>query len=130
LGAFATKIKLGFLVGIYGKNGRTELTIIKDIRNAFAHRLDIEGFGAETMRDKAMSLTFGERYTIDLQQGQEGSPPKPDPSSPIGDWPWWFGIKNKEETLKSPRQRFLMSVSAMTYGLSLPHHVAMPRPHF
>jgi hypothetical protein len=126
-GAFATKINLGFLVGIYGQNGIKELTIIKNIRNAFAHRLDIDSFGNQTIRDKALSLTFGQRYTIDAQQQ---SKPSPDPSLPIGDWPWWFSISNKNETLESPRQRFLVSVGAMTYGLSLPHQVVMPQPHF
>jgi hypothetical protein len=126
-GAFATKINLGFLVGIYGQTGRKELTIIKNIRNAFAHRLDIDGFDDIAIRDKVLNLTFGDRYAIDVQQQ---APPNPDPSLPIGDWPWWFSVKNKGEALKSLRQRFLMSVSAMTYGLSLPHQVAMPQPHF
>lgn len=127
LGAFAAKISLGFLVGIYGQDGRKELTIIKNIRNAFAHRLDIDGFDDVAIRDKVLNLTFGDRYAIDVQQRP---PPNRDHSLPIGDWPWWFSVMNKDEALKSPRQRFLMSVSAMTYGLSLPHQVAMPQPHF
>jgi hypothetical protein len=126
-GAFATKINLGFLVGIYGQNGRKELTIIKNIRNAFAHRLDIDGFDDMAIRDEVLNLTFGDRYAIDVKQQP---PQNRDPSLPIGDWPWWFSVMNKDEALKSPRQRFLMSVSAMTYGLSLPHQVAMPQPHF
>jgi hypothetical protein len=126
-GAFATKINLGFLVGIYGQSGMKELKIIKDIRNAFAHKLDIEGFDDISIRDKARNLTFGDLYAMDVQQHPF---PSRDHSSPIGDWPWWFSVMNKEEALKSPRQRFLMSVSAMTYGLSLPHEVAMPQPQF
>jgi hypothetical protein len=126
-GAFATKISLGFLVGIYGNAGRTELSIIKDIRNAFAHRLDIEGFGTQTISDKVKNLTFGKRYVLDVKE-----PPSriADPSLPVGDWPYWFGVANKPAALKVPRERFLMSVGALTYGLSIPHRVAMPRPHF
>jgi hypothetical protein len=39
LGAFATKIKLGFLIRLYGRQVFNELTAIKDIRNQFAHIL-------------------------------------------------------------------------------------------
>ena len=36
-GSFAAKIKLGRAIAIYGENLETRLTLIKDIRNAFAH---------------------------------------------------------------------------------------------
>ena len=128
LGSFATKIELGYLVGIYGEKGLRELSIIKDIRNAFAHRLDIDGFETATIRDRVMNLSFGERYTLDLSKPIEEK--RGDPSRPFGEWPWWFSIQNKDEMLKSPRERFLASVGALTYALSVPLHSAMPRPEF
>jgi len=115
LGSFATKIELGYLVGIYGEKG-------------LPHRLDIDGFETATIRDRVMNLSFGERYTLDLSKPIEEK--RGDPSRPFGEWPWWFSIQNKDEMLKSPRERFLASVGALTYALSVPLHSAMPRPEF
>jgi hypothetical protein len=74
-----------------------------------------------------MNLTFGERYVLDIKD-----PPRPisEPSLPVGDWPFWFSVANKSAALKAPRERFLMSVARLTYGLGVPHRVAMPLPHF
>ena len=44
LGAFASKINLGFLLRFYGKKAHRELNFIKDIRNRFAHQLGAISF--------------------------------------------------------------------------------------
>jgi hypothetical protein len=37
LGTFSAKIKIGFALGVYGPETRTDLDTIREIRNAFAH---------------------------------------------------------------------------------------------
>jgi len=83
LGAFATKIHLGFLTGIYGAGGHKELLIIKDIRNRFAHSLEIKDFKTQQIQAWAMNLKFGERYTVD-PDNQKTAPTTPD--KPFGEW--------------------------------------------
>jgi len=46
LGSFAAKIDLGYVLHMYGKDEHAALTGISEIRNLFAHRLDMS-FGAE-----------------------------------------------------------------------------------
>ena len=65
LGAFATKIHLGLLVGMYGEDGHKELSIIKDIRNRFAHSLTVKDFKTQQIKDWTKNLKFGERYATD-----------------------------------------------------------------
>jgi hypothetical protein len=59
LGAFSTKIKVGFLLGLYSADARKELTTIKDIRNQYAHYI-ARSFEYEKIRDKANNLKLGE----------------------------------------------------------------------
>ena len=129
LGAFATKIHLGLLVGMYGEGGHKELSIIKDIRNRFAHSLTVKDFKTQQIKDWTKNLKFGERYATD---GDAPIPKKEDlgPASPIGERDWWFSVKGLGAALANPRERFLISVQTLTYALSVPLHPAMPKPFF
>lgn len=129
-GSFATKIHLGLLTGIYGSAGHKELAIVKDIRNKFAHSLDTVGFEAAQISAWAKNLKFGERYTSDMDKVAERDPTFDYKNTPHGDWPVWIGASNRDETLRNPRGRFLLSIQTLTYGLSIPFNTAMPRPHF
>src|SRR5437870_4238944 len=44
LGSFAIKIKLAYLMGIFGDQAYRDLITLKEIRNSFAHHLDILDF--------------------------------------------------------------------------------------
>ena len=116
-GAFATKIHLGFLTGLYGAVAHKDLTTVKDIRNAFAHSLAINDFNAQRIRSLTEKLTLCERYTDGT-----GKPP--------GERQGWFSVDNRDAALKMPRERYLITVQVLTYGLSVPNGTGMPAPQF
>jgi len=136
VGAFESKIHLGMLTGIYGPLACRDLLTIKNIRNAFAHKVEIRDFTHQCVRDWVANLRLAERYTIDIEDAKDAtkSPVINDktgePLEPIGAWDWWFGVTNRKTALNNPRERYLLTVQALTYGLSVAHECRMPRPFF
>jgi hypothetical protein len=65
LGSFGSKINLAFLMGLYSEEARTELDIIKNIRNKFAHRI-APSFASPLIRERAMTLSLSERVPFHL----------------------------------------------------------------
>jgi hypothetical protein len=57
LGAFGQKIKLGYMLGLYGQDLNDDLVLLTKIRNAFAHRVDITGFEVSPVRDWMDKMT-------------------------------------------------------------------------
>ena len=53
LGNFQAKIQLGYLLGMYDKVAFDALSAIADLRNLFAHRLDINAFDAAAPKQTA-----------------------------------------------------------------------------
>jgi hypothetical protein len=49
---------------------------------------------------------------------------------PFGEWPMWFGIAGRNEALKTPRGRYLLSVQTLIYALMEVNEVRMPSPKF
>ena len=127
-GAFATKVHLGKLVGLYGAQAHKDLTIVKDIRNAFAHSLEVSDFSTQKIRDWANNLRLCERYTMD----NENPPPRPVTirEGPIGQRDWWLSVTNRNAALSNPRERYLITTQVFTYGLAVPSESAMPEPPF
>ncbi|KFC68441.1 hypothetical protein FF80_01881 [Devosia sp. LC5] len=56
-GAFATKIRLGWLTGCYSEDIYRDLLAIKDIRNKFAHDLQVTSFDDPYIANKTSGLT-------------------------------------------------------------------------
>src|SRR5215207_10013598 len=56
LGAFGVKIDLAYLMGVISSAGRSDLIILKSIRNDFAHRLELDSFEIPTIRDRCANL--------------------------------------------------------------------------
>lgn len=96
-GAFATKINLGLLTGIYGDGAHKELSILKDIRNKFAHSLDAIDFKTQQIEAWTKNLKFCERYTFDQKVT---SPTAQDGKKSIGEWEYWFSVNDRDEALK------------------------------
>lgn len=57
--SFNTRIELGFAIGLLGKQCRSDLKKIADIRNKFAHKLSINSFTEPAIKDKCATLWFG-----------------------------------------------------------------------
>jgi hypothetical protein len=51
LGTFGQKIKLGYMLGLYEQDLKEDLVLLSKIRNAFAHRVDINDFETSPIRD-------------------------------------------------------------------------------
>ena len=66
IGSFSTKVKLGFLIGMYSLKARKELETITKIRNLFAHKLDVINFDGQQIKAMANNLTlcYTESFTI------------------------------------------------------------------
>ena len=62
LGSFSSKIDMGFLLGIYAAPAHRDLRTVKDIRNAFAHSLDISSFNNQKITDLCKTFVLGERF--------------------------------------------------------------------
>lgn len=128
LGAFGAKIDLGFLVGIYGAKAHKNLSILRKIRNEFAHSLTVSDFKTQKIRDLASNLDFCERYTKD-NSDVRGSQDRV-VGKPLGERDWWIGVTNRTSMLKQPRERYLIVTQLLIYGLSVPQKTAMPTPLF
>jgi hypothetical protein len=64
LGSFSGKITFGFAVGIYGQVTRTDLNLIREIRNAFAHARIPVSFETPAIREAALQLQLPLRVPI------------------------------------------------------------------
>jgi hypothetical protein len=56
LATFAAKIDLAYLMGILNKNSRNVFHTIREIRNRFAHRLDLNDFNSPMVSDLCKKL--------------------------------------------------------------------------
>jgi DNA-binding MltR family transcriptional regulator len=52
LSSFAAKIRLAYLMGLVSKECHADLENLKNIRNEFAHHLDVGSFQIPSVRDK------------------------------------------------------------------------------
>jgi DNA-binding MltR family transcriptional regulator len=64
LGSFSTRIKIGFVTRLYGKETFKDLQHINKIRNAFAHKLGAKDFQTQMIADRVKQLTLPGRYPI------------------------------------------------------------------
>jgi hypothetical protein len=117
VGDLATKIDLALLVGLVGKDMHRDLVTIKDIRNYFAHKLNVSDFKSEAIRKLATNLKIIETR---LCEGDPNSFKWPDD--------YWMGVEGKAEILAEPRQRFLQSLNLIWYGLAIPERMRVPSP--
>lgn len=117
LGSFSAKIDLGRLVGLYGDEAHRDLHTMRNIRNAFAHSLEIHDFKSQQIRDLAKNFKIVERHTHDVSNKKR---PKV----------WVIGLEKREDALDDPRDRYLLTASVMTVGLALAESAQMPQPLF
>ena len=64
IGAFGTRIRLGFALGIYGPETKRDLLDIAKIRNAFAHEMAIKSFETEMkgVKQRCYDLRLIDRF--------------------------------------------------------------------
>ncbi|RYZ60899.1 MAG: hypothetical protein EOP09_20605 [Proteobacteria bacterium] len=110
LGPFGTKIRLGFMLGIYGMQAYCDLKRITTVRNMFAHQLKAKSFELNELKQHVMNLTLVEKHIF--QQGTD--------STEIVDRGAWqkFYIPNRDAELADPKRRFLLSVMIISTMLT------------
>jgi DNA-binding MltR family transcriptional regulator len=118
IGAFASKIRLAYLIGLIGEQFFRELETMKNIRNEFAHHLEIGSFDVLSVKDKCANLKLIEKIAVD-----------PDLRKPLNDSfprvPLTISMHNVVERLAKPRERYLMTGQAFALVLG-PGHPARP----
>jgi hypothetical protein len=62
LGPFSVKIDMAQMLGIITQEAYADLVIFKDIRNAFAHRLDIRDFRTQWIKDRCAKFKLVETH--------------------------------------------------------------------
>ena len=70
MGTFSTKIKMGFLMGLYSPETRRELDTIREIRNEFAHNM-ARSFDVQRIRDLANNLSRSEQVEFYVRPGDK-----------------------------------------------------------
>ena len=123
LGAFSTKIDLGFLIGLYGHEAHRDLITMKDIRNRFAHNLSVRDFNTQQIKAWVMNLALVERHTMQTERGKAASE-YPTVST------YWIGVDSRDRALANPRERYLLSAQVFCAGLDHARQARMPTPIF
>lgn len=68
LASFSSKIKMGFMIGIFSKSAYRNLQVLRKIRNMFAHEADSVSFDTPPIRDLALNLDLHTFYNIDVKR--------------------------------------------------------------
>jgi hypothetical protein len=116
LGYFGTKINVGFLVGLYGEPFRRELETIKDIRNAFAHSLQVRDFKTDKIRGLINNLKILEQYVEGPAPG--GFTGTKFTLAELGGRPITLFKADREASLARPRERFIMATAVLSHLLA------------
>jgi len=115
VGNLGPKIDLALLIGLVGEDAYNDLVIVKEIRNKFAHGLDVSDFKSDPIAALSNKLKIADIRTFDGKEPKNGC---------------WIGVSNREAILADPRERFLLNVHVLIYGLSIPGKTATPSAAF
>ena len=117
LGAFSTKIRLAYMMGLISKEFFKDLEIMKEIRNRFAHHTEIGSFDLPEISSRCFNFTIVDKYVIDPQNGIHG-----DPSALFG-----YEKSGAAESLKTPKDRYVLSAHIFSIGTQ--HATVNPKPY-
>jgi DNA-binding MltR family transcriptional regulator len=111
IGDFAAKIRLAFLLGLISKEGLQNLNLIKDVRNRFAHWVEVESFKSSNVK----SLT--DRFSILERHFEETITPE---FKNIHGVDLIMNMEGLAEKLTDSRWRFLMAAMFFSTALLFP----------
>jgi hypothetical protein len=115
LGPFRTKIDLAHLLGLLSDDAYKDLTNLKNIRNDFAHRLELDTFDKLTIKDRCANFILVDRHIGPRPEIPiDGSPQIP------GDRPNpYLGLADHQARLADPRFRYVMTAQLLGYALGV-----------
>jgi Mannitol repressor len=110
LGSFKIKIDVAYLMGVLSEEAFKDLTIIKNIRNDFAHELELDSFVRPSIRDRCKNLVLIDRHVgpIPTIPSRDNPLPQVDRVSP------YMGLPDYEQKLSDPRFRYVMSAQIIS----------------
>jgi hypothetical protein len=108
LGSFSVKIDIAYMFRLISETAHADLTIMKDVRNKFAHKFDIEDFESQSIRNKSMNLRLVDRHVIYVDQGGYLN----------GD-PIQVGSRTALEEIKAARGRYIWTAKIFMLAFAL-----------
>lgn len=105
---FDAKILLGYMLGLYGQQTRNDLDRIRAVRNRFAHDLDADFSGTNSVRDHCRNMTridivFGPAKLLSISPDRTGVFTTLDDGTNEGDE---FALRLGGIELLTPRGRY------------------------
>jgi DNA-binding MltR family transcriptional regulator len=92
LGSFATRIKIGFAIRLYGKETYSDLKLINKIRNDFAHNVRAKDFNWDPVKSRANSLKTPDKYRALSEHELNNPPPFEEMRAKVGQNHWMTHI--------------------------------------
>lgn len=113
LGSFSIQIDLLYMMRRITEEAHRDLVLLKDIRNRFAHDLDVTDFTTERVKNKCMAMTLVDRYVVhsdaihyQVQTHLNGQPSV-----------FALGSNTALEELKHPKHRYLWACKVFSMAL-------------
>jgi DNA-binding MltR family transcriptional regulator len=125
LGTFAAKIDMAYLNGLVSKDAYEDLKRFKDIRNDFAHELDIRNFNSESIKVVADLLKLIDEYVAEGSADAKGAMKFMELD--VGAKPAIFAM-HAEKRKKLPRERYLMTAQLFAQKMSVADLKQRPLP--
>ena len=130
VGSFSAKIDMAFLMGLVSLAFHAEMVIVKNIRNAFAHKLESTTFDTQKVRDLCFKLNYVEQWVGDISPEEEEAMRggKFDFKTPEGSPPIRF--TGAGEALKNARRRYILSAQILSWNMERASHIGLKNPAF
>jgi hypothetical protein len=119
LGNLDAKVKVVYAMGLLSKPAFNDLTKIAEVRNKFAHRLDIADFGHAEVRPLCFELKLIEKHLFPVGPEVVNIPAGVSPTLHVEELP---------EKLADPRQRYFYSVMLLHAINRFIPHPDNPKP--
>ncbi|TPM28719.1 hypothetical protein [Mesorhizobium sp. B2-3-5] len=121
LGSFSAKINVGYLFGYISAAAQTDLQNMKEIRNRFAHRTDIDSFSHPEIKSRCENLKLVDNYVKD--EHPPNSYAVGEPESGV-----LMAFPGASEQLKDPRERYITSAMVFNFFLGATEMTGWSRP--
>jgi DNA-binding MltR family transcriptional regulator len=117
LGAFSSKIRMAYLMGLISNEFYKDLQILREIRNRFAHNTEIGSFDVPEISDRCFNFTLVDKYISDTEAGLNGHP------SAL----FLYETRGAAALLKIAKQRYRLSAHVFSIGIQ--HATVKPKPY-
>lgn len=114
LGSFSAKIDAAYLFGYISEDAQSDLQVIKEIRNRFAHSLDIDSFERPEIKSRCENLKLVDRFVTDISDEDQAAIIRGDTPKSSGALMSFTGAG---AMMKIPRQRYVTSAMVFNFFL-------------